>query len=111
MHRGLYCPAQRKRVILHFASRRAIDIDGLGEKLVDQLIDRELVHTPADLYRLDIDTLAGLERMAGNLPVIWLQPLRTVKPRCHASSMHWVSAMSEKQPRKHLPATQAISIV
>jgi len=62
---GLYCPAQRKQAILHFASRRAIDIDGLGEKLVDQLIDRELVHTPADLYRLDIDTLAGLERMAG----------------------------------------------
>jgi len=62
---GLYCPAQRKQAILHFASRRAIDIDGLGEKLIDQLIDRELVHTPADLYRLDVDTLAGLERMAG----------------------------------------------
>lgn len=61
---GLYCPAQRKQAILHFASRRAIDIDGLGEKLVDQLIDRELVRTPADLYRLNVDTLAGLERMA-----------------------------------------------
>lgn len=61
---GLYCPAQRKQAILHFASRRAMDIDGLGEKLVDQLIDQELVRTPADLYQLRIDTLAGLERMA-----------------------------------------------
>lgn len=61
---GLYCPAQRKQAILHFASRRAMDIDGLGEKLADQLIDRDLVHTPADLYRLNVDTLAGLERMA-----------------------------------------------
>ncbi|MBE7526566.1 MAG: NAD-dependent DNA ligase LigA [Burkholderiales bacterium] len=61
---GLYCPAQRKQAILHFASRRAMDIDGLGEKLVDQLINQELVRTPADLYQLRIDTLAGLERMA-----------------------------------------------
>lgn len=61
---GLYCPAQRKQAILHFASRRAMDIDGLGEKLVDQLIDRELVRTPADLYRLNAEILAGLERMA-----------------------------------------------
>ena len=61
---GLYCPAQRKQAILHFASRRAIDIDGLGEKLVDQLINHKLVHTPADMYRLDVGTLAGLERMA-----------------------------------------------
>lgn len=61
---GLYCPAQRKQAIWHFASRRALDIDGLGEKLIDQLIDNELVHTPADLYRLNVDTLSGLERMA-----------------------------------------------
>jgi DNA ligase (NAD+) len=60
---GLYCPAQRKQALLHFASRRAMDIEGLGERLVDQLVDRELVRTPADLYRLDAPTLAGLERM------------------------------------------------
>ncbi len=60
---GLYCPAQRKQALLHFASRRAMDIEGLGEKLVDQLVDSGMVHTPADLYRLDVDTLAGLERM------------------------------------------------
>lgn len=61
---GLFCPAQRKQAILHFASRRALDIEGLGEKLVDQLVDGELVHTLADIYKLDLDTLANLERMA-----------------------------------------------
>ena len=61
---GLYCPAQRKQALLHFASRRAMDIEGLGDKLVDQLVDRGLVHTPADVYGLNLDTLAGLERMA-----------------------------------------------
>ena len=60
---GLYCPAQRKQAILHFASRRAMDIEGLGEKLVDQLVDSETVKTPADIYRLSLETLAGLERM------------------------------------------------
>lgn len=61
---GLFCTAQRKQAILHFASRRAMDIEGLGEKLVDQLVDGGLVHTLADIYRLDVPTLAGLERMA-----------------------------------------------
>jgi len=61
---GLYCPAQRKQALLHFASRRAMDIQGLGEKLVDQLVDNRLVETPADLYRLDVSTVARLERMA-----------------------------------------------
>ncbi len=61
---GLYCPAQRKQALLHFAGRRAIDIEGLGEKLVDQLVDANLVKTPADLYRLDLTTLSNLERMA-----------------------------------------------
>ncbi|MBS3916179.1 MAG: NAD-dependent DNA ligase LigA [Sulfuritalea sp.] len=60
---GLYCPAQRKQAILHFASRRALDIEGLGEKLVDQLVEREMVRSAADLYRLDVAALAGLERM------------------------------------------------
>ncbi|MBN8763721.1 MAG: DNA ligase (NAD(+)) LigA [Thiobacillus sp. 63-78] len=61
---GLYCPAQRKQALLHFAGRRAMDIDGLGDKLVDQLVERGLVRTPADVYDLSLDTLAGLERMA-----------------------------------------------
>jgi DNA ligase (NAD+) len=61
---GLFCPAQRKRAILHFASRRAMDIEGMGDKLVDQLVDKELIHTPADLYKLGMKTLANLDRMA-----------------------------------------------
>ncbi|HYQ99477.1 MAG TPA: NAD-dependent DNA ligase LigA, partial [Casimicrobiaceae bacterium] len=61
---GLVCPAQRKQALLHFASRRAMDIEGLGDKLVDQLVDAGLVRTPADVYGLTGETLAGLERMA-----------------------------------------------
>jgi len=61
---GLFCAAQRKQALLHFGQRRAMDIDGLGDKIVDQLVERDLVHTPADLYRLDLATVAGLERMA-----------------------------------------------
>ena len=60
---GLYCPAQRKQAIKHFASRRAMDIEGLGDKLVDQLVDRGLIRTPADLYRLTLEDLSALERM------------------------------------------------
>jgi DNA ligase (NAD+) len=60
---GLFCPAQRKQALLHFAGRHALDIEGLGEKLVDQLVDAGLVRTPADLFRLDLPTLAQLERM------------------------------------------------
>ncbi len=61
---GLYCPAQRKQAILHFAQRRAMDIEGLGDKLVEQLVDAGLVRTVADLYRLGLTALVGLERMA-----------------------------------------------
>lgn len=61
---GLYCRAQRKQAILHFVGRRAMDIEGVGEKLVEQLVDRDMVASPADLYRLDKAALAGLERMA-----------------------------------------------
>jgi len=60
---GLFCPAQCKQALLHFASRRAMDIEGLGEKLVDQLVDAGLVETPADLYRLEPEALSALERM------------------------------------------------
>lgn len=61
---GLYCSAQRKQALLHFASRRAMDIEGLGERLVDQLVDLDLVRTPADLYALAEQKLAALDRMA-----------------------------------------------
>lgn len=60
---GLYCAAQRKEALKHFASRRAMDIEGLGEKLIDQLVDTGLVENPADLFGLDVEQLAGLDRM------------------------------------------------
>jgi DNA ligase (NAD+) len=61
---GLVCAAQRKESLLHFASRRAMDIEGLGSKLVDQLVDLNLVQSPADLYALQVANLAALDRMA-----------------------------------------------
>ncbi len=59
---GLFCKAQCKQALVHFASRRAMDIDGMGEGLVDRLVELDWLKTPADLYRLDAQRLAGLER-------------------------------------------------
>ena len=61
---GLFCPAQRKQAILHYAQRRAVEIEGLGDKLVDQLVDSGRVSTLADLYGLQLQDLAGMDRMA-----------------------------------------------
>jgi len=62
---GLFCPAQRKQSIMHFVSRRAMDIEGLGEKLADQLVAKDLVHSVADLYILTREQWVALERMGG----------------------------------------------
>ena len=61
---GLFCSAQRKQAVLHFAQRRAMDIENLGEKLVDQLVEGGLIHSLPDLYELKLETLARLDRMA-----------------------------------------------
>ena len=61
---GLVCAAQRRQALLHFAQRRALDIEGLGDKVVEQLVARDLVRTPADLFALDATTVAALDRMA-----------------------------------------------
>ena len=61
---GLICPAQVKQSLMHFAQRRAVNVDGLGDKLIEQLVDVGLVKTPDDLYKLSVEQLAGLERMA-----------------------------------------------
>lgn len=60
---GLFCGAQRKEALKHFVSRKAMDIEGVGEKLIEQLMERELIRTPADLFKLDHTTLMRLERM------------------------------------------------
>ena len=61
---GLYCPAQRKQALIHFASRRAMDIEGLGDKLAEHLVDAGIVRTPADLYKMGLMALVNLDRMA-----------------------------------------------
>ncbi|WP_075181398.1 NAD-dependent DNA ligase LigA [Pantoea sp. 1.19] len=60
---GLICGAQRKEALKHFVSRRALDVDGMGDKIIDQLVEKEYVHTPADLFTLTAGKLTGLDRM------------------------------------------------
>jgi len=76
---GLYCQAQRAQAIKHFASRKAMDIDGLGDKIVDQLVEEDLIHTPADLYQLSIEVLSSLERMAEKSATNLLKALEASK--------------------------------
>jgi len=76
---GLVCPAQRKQALLHFAQRRAVDVDGLGEKIVDQLVDSGIVRTLPDLYRLGVLKLAELERMAEKSAANLLQSIEHSK--------------------------------
>ena len=82
---GLFCTAQRRQSVKHFASRRALDIEGLGDKLIEQLVARGLVHDVADIYRLDLATLAALERFgeksAQNLLAAIERSKRTTLPR------------------------------
>ena len=82
---GLFCTAQRKERIRHFASRRAMDVEGLGDKLVEQLVDEELVDTPADIFKLTAKKLADLERMgeksAQNLVDAIAKASKTTLPR------------------------------
>ncbi len=76
---GLFCSAQRKQAILHFAQRRAVEVDGLGDKLVDQLVDAGIIHTLPDLYRLGFTALASLERMAEKSAQNLLEALQNSK--------------------------------
>ena len=107
---GLFCAAQRKQAILHFASRRAMDIEGLGDKLVDQLVDGGLVRTLPELYKLGVAKLAALERMATRArrtsSTAWR---RASTRRSRASCTRSASAMSARPPRKTSPSTSARS--
>lgn len=76
---GLFCPAQRKEAIKHFASRRAMDIEGLGDKLVEQLVDAGLIKDVADVYSLKLEDVAALERMAEKSAQNLLQALEKSK--------------------------------
>lgn len=82
---GISCPAQRKQALLHFAQRRALDIEGLGDKLVDQLVDGGVIRALPDLYKLGVASLAQLDRMAdksaANLVAALQKSKRTTLPR------------------------------
>ncbi|MEM0910865.1 MAG: NAD-dependent DNA ligase LigA [Pseudomonadota bacterium] len=76
---GMKCEAQKKEAIKHFASRKAMDIDGLGDKLVEQLVDQNLIDTPADLFTLTLDQIIDLERMGKKSAVNLLQGIDNAK--------------------------------
>ena len=110
---GLYCRAQRKQAILHYASRRAMDIEGLGEKLVDQLVESEAVRTPADLYKLDVPVLAALERMAEKsaanvVAAIQASKRRTLARFIYALGMHHVGEEIAKLLAQHFGSAEAL---
>ena len=85
---NIHCPAQVRGRLRHFASRRALDIDGLGEKLIDQLVERELVRTPSDLFALTAETLADLDRMGQKSAENVVAALEATKERPVARLVH-----------------------
>ena len=91
---GLFCPAQLKESIKHFVSRKAMDIDGLGDKLVEQLVDQQLVKTPADIYTLDMPALIGLERMAEKSA---LKLLNAIKSSSQTSLPRFIYALGIRE--------------
>lgn len=110
---GLFCPAQRKQAITHFASRRAMDIEGLGDKLVEQLVEANLVHTLADIYKLDLNTLSNLERMATKSAQNILDALQNSKKTTlarfiYALGMRNVGETTAKDLAKHFATLPAI---
>ncbi len=76
---GLYCQAQRKEALKHFVSRKAMDIEGLGDKLIEQLVDEKLVQSPADIYHLQWTALIGLERMGEKSALKLLEAIASAK--------------------------------
>jgi DNA ligase (NAD+) len=110
---GLYCPAQRKEAIKHFASRRALDIEGLGDKLVDQLVERGFIRDVADLYALNLEQLAGLERMgqksAENLIAALNTSKQTTLPRfLHALGIPDVGEATAAALARHFGTLEAL---
>jgi DNA ligase (NAD+) len=110
---GLFCGAQRKQALLHFAQRRALDIEGLGEKLVDQIVDGDIIKSLPDLYRLGLNALAGLERMAEksaqNLLAALEHSKRTTLPRfLFGLGIRHVGEATAKDLARHFGSIDAI---
>lgn len=110
---GLFCAAQRKQALLHFAQRRAMDIEGLGDKIVDQMVDLNLVRTPADLYRLGFAALVNMERMgeksADNLLQSITQSKKTTLARfIFGLGIRHVGESTAKDLAKHFGGIRAL---
>ncbi len=110
---GLFCPAQRKQALLHYAQRRALDIEGLGDKLVEQLVDLGLIRTLPDLYQLDAGQLAGLDRMADksaqNLVEALAASRQTTLPRfLFGLGIRHVGEATAKELARHFGSLDAI---
>ena len=110
---GLFCPAQRKQAILHYAQRRAVEIEGLGDKLVDQLVDSGRVSTLADLYSLQLQDLADMDRMAEKSAQNLLDALekskQTTLPRfLFGLGIRHVGEATAKELARHFGQLQAI---
>ncbi len=110
---GLFCPAQRKQAVLHYAQRRAMDVEGLGDKLVEQLVDSGRVQTLPDLYRLQLQDLAGMDRMAEksaqNLLDALQQSRHTTLPRfLFGLGIRHVGEATAKELARHFGQLQAI---
>jgi DNA ligase (NAD+) len=110
---GLFCPAQRKQAFLHFAQRRALDVEGLGEKLVDQLVDGGLVHTLPGLYKLGVAKLAALDRMADksaqNIVAALEKSKQTTLPRfLYGLGIRHVGEATAKDLAKHFGQLDAL---
>ena len=115
---GLYCAAQRKEALKHFVARKALDIEGLGDKLIEQLVDEQLVKTPADIFNLDMPALVGLERMGEKSALKLLQAIEAAKhttlPRfIYALGIRDVgeaTALNLSQHFRSLPALQGAGL-
>ncbi|PLZ02089.1 DNA ligase [Burkholderia sp. WAC0059] len=110
---GLFCPAQRKQALWHFAQRRALDIDGLGEKIIDQLVEQQLVRTPADLFNLGFATLAALDRFADKSAQNLLDSLEKAKSTTlarfiYALGIRHVGESTARDLAKHFGALDRI---
>jgi len=110
---GLFCSAQRKQSILHFAQRRAVEVEGLGDKLVDQLVDSGIIHTLPDLYRLGLTALVHLERMADKSALNILDALekskQTTLPRfLFGLGIRHVGEATAKELARHFGELDAI---
>ena len=110
---GLFCSAQRKQAVWHFAHRRAMDIEGLGDKLVDQLVDTGQVNTLADLYRLQLDSVARMDRMADKSALNLLEALEKSKQTTlgrflFALGIRHVGEATAKELAKHFGQLAAI---